>query len=138
MGDADDRNAVQSTEIRRSRRDRHCYACDETIARGMLYAHESICYDGRWSTTNRCGRCEAIYQHLLEVVDSYTAVASLLDCGHDYEDEEAIGKPPPPEVAALAFVTPREATELLVADYQKQQELRARRRADLRTLEVTS
>ena len=127
VGNAEGQNDLQHSEVRRSRRDRKCEACWATIGRGHLYVREVTVFWGDIGVTNRCGRCEAIVRHLVEVLPQGTAIDPNLMCGHDYEDEESIGRSPPPEIAALAFVTPAEATTLLVADYEKQRQARARK-----------
>lgn len=105
----------------RARKPFACTACEGTIAKGDFYGYfqwisaEDFCM--HWS--RRCARCEIIYRHLLKRCEAdkrWLVPADNLDCGAEYEEEW--GESPPPEIAALAFVTPDEAQELVfVGEY---------------------
>ena len=102
-------------ETRRARKPHQCDACDREIKPGELYCRDAILYDGEWSAVTRCACCELIYQHLSQRIrkggDWDEFCDPELNCGHDYE--ERWGEEPPPEIAALAFMTPEEAQERL-------------------------
>lgn len=101
---------VHDRRWRKARKEHTCDACHETIAPGQRYHRTALLYDGSWSTTNRCERCQAIFEHLSvrikkegSMVDDEYCNAEL-NCGHEYKkrwDEE-----PPPDIAALAFWRP--------------------------------
>lgn len=104
---------VYSQRLIRARKDHKCDACKETIRRGDLYSYTFAIFEGERETVKRCARCEVIFDHLSgrahELED--TAVDWHLNCGHTYE--EVHDEPPPPEIAALAFMTPAEAQALV-------------------------
>lgn len=105
--DIDGYNDVQREKIQVARKQHHCDACRASIGIGEKYSYTFIVYDGESSTTKRCMRCDAIYDHLCEVnSDSETGVDLELKCGHDYE--EIHGCEPPEEIARLAFLTGEE------------------------------
>ena len=96
-------------ELRKSKKDRKCTACRETIRKGDFYAYQFWLCDGSYSSSERCLRCEAIYVTLTPKVrerDREDFCAPDLDCGHTWE--ENFNEPPPPEVARLAFMTREE------------------------------
>jgi len=88
-----------------------CSACGDTIEPGAMYVrHVRINDPGDTPELwKRCMRCERIYRHLCSVhMDYDDAPQPDLGCGHSYEDRH--GKPPPPEIAALAFALPGEVS----------------------------
>lgn len=87
----------------RARKAHRCHACNEAIAVGHTYWRIAIVFDKSATTVKRCERCQAIHVHLRSVMDGREWPDEELKCGHLYEDEW--GKCPP-EIAALAFVTP--------------------------------
>ena len=115
MCDVDDSCDVWDRTVRRARRERRCSGCRSIIASGDLYARTGVLYDGSWSDVAHCGRCDRLFrmsaQHIAAPGDAEFA------CGETWED-------PPPEVAALAFVTPSEASEMLAAEYVRQMQMR--------------
>ncbi len=90
-----------------------CSACGDPIAPGAKYVRHVRINDAgdRPEVWKRCARCEQIYQHLCCLPAAYDDLGPQPDlgCGHTYED--AHGKPPPPEIAALAFALPGEVME---------------------------
>jgi hypothetical protein len=104
-------SAVWDEDVRRSRKDRCCSACHETIKRGDLYHSTRSLFDGSWTTIARCARCEAMYRFLGSVQGAGDVCDERLDCGHEWEDN-FFGEPPL-VVQALAFLTPSEAQLLL-------------------------
>ncbi len=87
-------------------KDTSCYACREPIRRHEKYFRIGALFEGEWSTILRCVRCQEIHQHLRSLVDAYDQSwpDECLNCGCKYE--EIHGGPPPPEIAALAFMLP--------------------------------
>lgn len=92
-----------------------CCACGETIRPGDLYHYTFYLYDGDTCTLRRCARCEVLYRALVklhnkempEVEDiGEPGVDPELGCGHTFE--QVFKRPPPPELARLAFMTPDE------------------------------
>lgn len=93
------------THVRSARSHHTCSACDELISPGAPYS-KTTRIDERGDAPEvwkRCARCEKIYVHLLMVCGEDEPLPDLR-CGHDYEERH--GKPPPPEIAALAFALP--------------------------------
>jgi len=87
----------------KARKPRKCDACDEVIAKSHFYHRETMLFDSQWENTNRCLRCEAIYQHLsIKMSKEDMAPRPALDCGEVYQD-------PPESIARLAFITADEA-----------------------------
>ncbi len=107
--------AVQDQEVRRARKEHRCSACRETIRRGDLYERDFAVWGGSANVVKRCMRCEALYQELckLHVNSDDLGVDWELRCGHTFED--VFQRPPPPELAALAFMTKDEAQSLAAA-----------------------
>ncbi len=107
-----------SENTRRARKDHECDACDCVIRRGDLYVVHSFVYEHTASSVKRCLRCDAIYQHLVELFRekriSDEAPDVRLDCGHEYR--ERWGVDPPPELAELAFMTPEEVQRKLAKE----------------------
>lgn len=102
---------IYESAVRRSRRDRKCHACKETIRRGDRYHTDRVLFEGRWEATDRCARCETMFRILDPLMGSYEVCAPELNCGHTWEQN--FGEPPPVEIQALAFLTPSEAQVLL-------------------------
>jgi hypothetical protein len=91
---------------RRARKEHKCSACKETIQRTHFYIEHFSIFEGEFDTFKRCMRCEAIYQHLLNVSHSDSPPMPLLDCGHSYREIHRVD--PPDHIAALAFALPGE------------------------------
>jgi hypothetical protein len=98
--------------IRRARVAHKCSACGETIRRGDQYHYTFTVFEGSAETIKRCARCELMYRVLVPIQSDDMACDPELKCGHTWEDN--FREPPPPEVAALAFLTPDEAQGLLL------------------------
>lgn len=99
--------AVYRDEIRKARKPHWCDACCGPISPGQEYAYHFQVYEGCPNSLRRCARCEAIYRHLCSARwDSDEGPDQELDCGHEYS--RVFGKPPPEELAALAFWLPGE------------------------------
>ncbi len=107
--------AVFRETMRKARKAHKCSACGEAIRVGDRYCETFMVHDGDTTTVRRCARCELIYRHLEEKMrDSRDEVPDLeLKCGHEYQ--ERWDELPPPEIAALAFVSPDDAQALLKA-----------------------
>lgn len=93
-------------DILRTAKIRHaCSACSEPIHPGHRYVDHFSVFRGEIERVKRCMRCEAIYQHLLELSDpSEDEPDRRLKCGHSYQDVH--GSEPPEAIAALAFAPP--------------------------------
>lgn len=112
MSQMSDRYAdVYNKITRRARKEHDCCACHQTIRKGDRYVYVSSVYDGAVYTYKRCLRCEAMHSHLARKMaadgETYEFPDEELNCGHTYE--ERWETPPPPELVALAFMTPDEA-----------------------------
>ncbi len=105
---------VHEEGVRRARKDRPCNACRETIKRGDLYHCTRTLFEGSWETISRCARCEQMYRLLLPMMGEDETCDPNLNCGHEFR--QRFGEDPPPELAALAFMTPAEAQALLAKD----------------------
>lgn len=86
----------------------HCSACREPIQFGHVYYDILIVEgdpddeDSRSETSLiRCLRCQRIHQHLRELGDGEMWPDEHLNCGEEYE--EHWNKPPPSDIAELAF-----------------------------------
>jgi hypothetical protein len=102
---------VWEESLRRARKEHKCDACHEPIQRGELYHATRSLFDGRWDTTYRCARCETMYRFLQPLMARGEVCHEELDCGHEFT--EVFNREPPPEVAALAFMSQAEAQALL-------------------------
>lgn len=100
--------SVYNEVFRKARVEHRCGACHERIPVGHLYCNIAAIYDGSASTIKRCLRCQRIHEHLRAIADPFDMIwpDERLDCGAEYWDHW--GKHPPPEIAALAFVTAEE------------------------------
>lgn len=96
---------------RQARRAHKCCACSEGIRPGDRYHYASWVHDGRAGSFKHCARCWAIF---LALTDQIEVVDPRLACDTTWED--AFYEPPPPEVAALAFVSRDEAQGLAPTD----------------------
>lgn len=102
-----ERFTVDRTSQHRARKEHKCCACHGTIHRGELYTYSFTIHDGHAESLRRCARCDAIYEHLCSRHTSGEAWPEWsLHCGHGYD--EVFGEEPPPEIAALAFMTAEE------------------------------
>lgn len=100
----DDQADVYREPRVRARKAHCCSACRETIEPGHFYHRVSMVWDGTARSWKRCLRCQAIHVHLREVdTDPDGWPDEALACGHSYEDVHR--EPPPPEIAALAFMS---------------------------------
>jgi len=112
VDDFDCDDDFRSDSFRRARIQHICYACRETIRPGDRYHHYVCKSDGGFTTTAHCLRCWAICKALWQ--NGAEAIDMSLNCGHTWEEaEHSDGKPPPPEVARLAFLTRDEAQKEL-------------------------
>lgn len=111
----DERCDIYQERLIKARKEHRCDACGGIIRPGHVYSKTAALGDGSWTNVIRCGRCETIYNHLVNRFskEAYPdeVPAWALDCGHEYE--ERWDEPPPPEIAALAFLTDEEAGRLL-------------------------
>lgn len=96
--DEDGPDAFQS-RVRRAAKEHSCIACKETIRRGDLYRYSSGIFEGQPFSYRHCLRCWA----MLDAIQDKNGESGdiYLDCGEIWKD-------PPPEVAALAFMTREE------------------------------
>lgn len=105
---------VWKIEQRRARKEHACDACGETIQPGHVYANHFTVFRGDAENVKRCLKCETIYQHLCSLEDDADFQPDIrLACGHTYE--ENWNRPPPDEIARLAFMTPDEIQQALAA-----------------------
>lgn len=102
---------------RRARKQHKCCACDEPIAPGHVYMYISYVFDHEAGTYKRCLRCQTIHEHLRTLGGGDMWPAERLDCGEDYEPHW--DRPPPAEIAALAFLTADEIQGLPIASRPK-------------------
>lgn len=117
--------AVYDEACRKARKEHTCCACEETIRPGDYYHLTTVINDGLVVRYKRCVRCQRIHVHLRELGD-YDCDGGVwpdeeLSCGQDYEQHW--GKPPPTEIAALAFAT---ADEMQRDDHEDMLEVRDR------------
>lgn len=105
-GDSETPTVYEERE-RKARKEHHCDACGETIKPGQVYCNTFGVWDGNADTIKRCSRCDAIYEHLVDLRrdDSEYQIALKLDCGRSYEDEWG---DMPIEAQELAFLLPGE------------------------------
>lgn len=103
--------AVYDERTIKARRPHFCEACDRLIAPGAYYVRVGIVFDGRAWSVRRCGACQKIHEHLRGLGDGEVWPDERLNCGEDYSS--VWGVPPPEEMAALAFASDAEASELL-------------------------
>lgn len=98
-------NDIDLVVSRVARKDHTCSACVETIPRGTRYHVHKLLFDGCFSLSKRCWRCQRIFVHLCDVTAFNEGAGVDIDlmCGHTYQ--EVFQKDPPPEIAALAFAS---------------------------------
>lgn len=89
--------------IARKEHDCSSVLCSDPIRKGDSYWRISTVHDGHARSYKRCLRCQELHVHLRDLGDD-TWPSETLACGLDYESEW--GRPPPPEIAALAFWRP--------------------------------
>jgi hypothetical protein len=104
-----DTNDFDATTWVRARKSHDCCACNDGIKRGDMYHRTATCYDGRVTTWKHCARCYAICKALWAA--GAEMIEMELNCGESWEHHWG---ELPPEVAALAFITPAEAQTKLV------------------------
>ena len=102
----DDRYGFYIEDAVRARTQHQCGACDDPIEPGHIYANVRYQWGGSVERVKRCIRCQRIHLHLRELARYETWPDEELNCGQDYEEEW--GGPPPPEIAALAFMSAAE------------------------------
>lgn len=105
----DGRNDIFEQYTRKARKPHRCDACfTESIRPGDTYTREDALFDGQWSHTVRCSRCQLIFEHLVgmcrEHGDGDEWPDPQLDCGHEYRERWEVD--PPAWLAALAFWVP--------------------------------
>lgn len=88
--------AVEHSAELTARKEHRCYGCSETIRPGDKHRRTAQLVDGEWSTYRHCRRCWAMLEALL--AEGHESVQWDLNCGEVWEN-------PPPEIAALAFMT---------------------------------
>jgi hypothetical protein len=108
MCELDTDHAVTSSERRRARKLHVCCACGETIPVAALHVYTTQLYGGDWQHWRHCARCWLMVD---AVISRGESCYWQLDCGASWE--AAFGAAPPDDVAALAFLTPREAQQRL-------------------------
>lgn len=115
----------------RSRKERPCYACHETIRRGDLYHRESGAEPGESPFSYaHCARC----WHLLEWLSEHVgdSIPYRLDCGTTYKGWEGTGGDlrhrflaqilaDPDPALEMAFMTPDEGQRLAASSREKEQ-----------------
>lgn len=110
-------NEVQSERYYRARKPHTCCACQETIPVGHLYSYTFTLFEGSAQGFKHCLRCDRMLDILHEkhrAADSDWTVDIELNCGHEWKD--FFDGEPPPELVALAFMTPDE----MQAEFGKQ------------------
>lgn len=97
-------NDVQTERHRRARKEHRCCACKETIRKGDIYRATFVVFEGSVDTYKHCLRCARMFDELCARIDGYDeGVDWHLNCGHSWEENHGEC---PPEIAALAFMTP--------------------------------
>jgi len=104
----DEHYAAYTRTERKARKEHRCCACKETIERGHRYVYVTAVFEGTVDVYKRCVRCEHIFQLLVDKLAGRDEWPDEdLNCGHVWgEDHDG---DPPPEVAALAFLSQSEA-----------------------------
>jgi hypothetical protein len=95
----------RSGSWQRSRKERDCYACNETIRKGDLYHREVGRDDEQFFSLDHCARCWRMFIWLLYNGEG-SSVRYDLNCGETYDYREEHGADP---AYTLAFLTPDEA-----------------------------
>lgn len=65
----------------RTRRDRTCCACAESIPTGAEYLRHASLYDGRWWDSVQCSRCAMLWLELRDIAEGDQWPLVTLDCG---------------------------------------------------------
>ena len=108
--DIDGYNEFECVTHPRARKEHECCACELPIRKGDKYDRIAFKWEGEVECLKRCLRCSAIANHLHELMRTEggweEGVAYALDCGHEYQ--ERWERPPPDEIARLAFLLPDE------------------------------
>ena len=124
----DDTYDVYETSYPKAVKEHRCDACGRTVHPGEVYARVSIVFDGQAETVKRCGGCEEMHQHLRDLCldrgDMWPD--ERLACGLAYEGEWE--RPPPAEIAALAFASSAEASQLAEVRRDRERKMLAERR----------
>lgn len=107
---AEEAYSVYDETYPKARVEHTCAACKEAIRVGHRYARVAMVFDHEAETVKRCMRCQTIHLHLRTKGDSELWPDERLNCGEEYAQHW--GEDPPPEIAALAFVTAEEAQQL--------------------------
>lgn len=94
---------VYREQLRCAAKPHVCSACREPIARGHRYYVVTWVYDSTADGAKRCLRCQTIHKHLRTLGDYDMWPDERLNCGEEYTQHWGIE--PPPEIAALAFVS---------------------------------
>lgn len=107
---------IYEERFRTARKEHRCTACKRAILPGHRYCAVFTLYDGSTVTYKRCGSCQRLHEHLVELCrlagdDMWPR--DDLGCGLRYQDEWG---PVPPEIAALAFMSDDEASALLITE----------------------
>jgi len=113
----DDCYAFYSETWHKANKEHACSACLETIKPGHQYCRAAWAFEGEFDNVKRCARCQAMHKHLRNLAPGDAWPAERLDCGERYEDDW--GTAPPPEIAALAFITQDEAQALAPPAHKK-------------------
>lgn len=87
-----------------ARKEHKCMACRETIRRGHRYHRHASVYDGSISVWRHCVRCWLMCEALWKAGAGY--IDFELNCGETWEENYGAL---PPDVAALAFMSPDDA-----------------------------
>jgi hypothetical protein len=80
-----------------------CSACRDTIPVHHSYWRITIIDEGDFQVVKRCLRCQLIHLHLRTLGGDDMWPNERLDCGEEYKQHW--GREPPPEIAALAFLS---------------------------------
>ncbi len=107
----DDTYSIYEETKRKANKHHRCYACHESISAGDKYFVIGIVFQGQAETVKRCLRCQAIHLHLRGLCPGETWPDEMLCCGEEYK--EHWGVEPPKEIQELAFITQKEAQEVL-------------------------
>lgn len=109
----DEECEVYEERFRTARKEHRCSACKRAILPGHRYCTVFALYDGNTTTYKRCGSCQRLHEHLVELCREASDdlwPRDDLGCGLKYESEWG---DLPPEIAALAFMSDAEASALL-------------------------
>lgn len=112
---AEETYTVYNESFIKARKVHSCDACAENIQPGHVYARIFILFDGSARSVKRCLKCQRMHEHL-RTLGAHEDMwpKETLNCGLDYEEEW--GKPPPEDIAQLAFLSQEEAQRELLKD----------------------